>query len=126
MRRLLHAGYSDEQSGAIMTFLERIMALPDEVEARLEQEFADAEGTTMAQLMNRWERRGWERGVLDGRQDLLLELLAQQCAPLPPEIVDQVRSLPEAQLTALGQALLRFSSLDQLTAWLVDHAPGER
>lgn len=119
MRRLLRAGYTDEQSDAVLTFLERAMALPEAVEAQLEAELIE-EGTPMAQLMNRWERRGWERGLTEGQQVLILQLLERQCGPLSPTMVGQVQTLPEEALIALGQALPRFASLADLESWLAE------
>ncbi len=134
MRRLLRAGYTDQQSNAVLTFLERIMALPEDVEASLEAEFAETEGTTMTQLMNRWARRGWEQGLSEGRtegrtegqQELVLGLLEQQCGPLPPTIVEQVRRLPGGQIAALGRALLRFGTIAEVEGWLAAQPSADR
>jgi hypothetical protein len=37
------------------------------------------------------------------------------------DIQGQVRALPEAELQALGEALLDFSSLAELKRWLKSH-----
>ena len=36
MRRLARAGYTYEQISAVMTFLDGVIALPEEIEARVE------------------------------------------------------------------------------------------
>jgi flagellar biosynthesis/type III secretory pathway protein FliH len=134
---LLRAGYTNEQSDAVLMFLERAMALPDEVEAQLEAELAE-EGVTMAEMTHRWERRGWERGWergrdegrtegrTEGQRDLILQLLAQQCGPLSATLTEQLGTLPEAELSELGRALLRFNNLADLEAWLAERVPASR
>jgi hypothetical protein len=37
---------------------------------------------------------------------------------LSAEIIAQIEALPLAKLDGLGEALLRFSSLDNLVSWL--------
>ena len=66
LRRLARAGYTYEQISAVLTFLDRAVALPEGLEARIEAELAELEGTSMPQLMSRWEARVLERGRVGG------------------------------------------------------------
>jgi hypothetical protein len=126
MRRLARAGYTYEQISAVLTFLDQVLVLPEEIEARIEAELAELEGATMPQLMSRWEAEALQLREQRGRQDLILDLLTDQCGPLPEEAVAQVRELSPEQLSDLGRALLRFGALDDLTAWLAAHSPASR
>jgi hypothetical protein len=137
MRRLIRAGYTYEQISAVMTFLDGVMALPEEVEARVEAALAESEGTTMPEVMSRWEARvlrrgqdqgraeGQQLGRMEGQQALVLMLLERQCGTLPDDVAERVRGLSPEQLGDLGLALLRFSQLGDLTAWLDANAPAE-
>lgn len=127
LRRLARAGYTYEQIGALLTFLDGVIALPEEVEARVEAQLAEEEGNVMPEVMSRWEARVLQRGQDQGRAEerltLILRLLEQQCGTLSEEIAARVRDLSPEQQTDLGLALLRFSQLTDLTAWLSENAP---
>jgi hypothetical protein len=114
VRRLARAGYTYEQISAVMTFLDGVVALPEEVEARVEAELAASEGTAMPEVMSRWEARVMRRG----QQSFVLMLLERQCGTLPDDVAERVRDLSSEQLAGLGLALPSFSQLVDLTAWL--------
>ncbi len=126
LRRLLRAGYTDEQIYAVLTFLDWIIVLPEEVEARVDAELAALEGVTMVQLKPRWEtlaeQRGEQRGIVEGQRTLLLALLTERFGPPPDAVAEQIGRLPAEQLLALGQALLRFTGPADLETWLAAHA----
>jgi hypothetical protein len=126
MRRLARAGYTYEQISAVLTFLDQVVVLPEEIEMRVEAELAELEGATMPQLMSRWEAEALQIREQRGRQALVLEQLADQCGPLPEEAAAQVRELSPDQLYDLGRALLRFGSLADLVTWLAAHPDPSR
>jgi predicted transposase/invertase (TIGR01784 family) len=61
---------------------------------------------------------GEQRGRTEGERSLVLRLLARRLGPLPSDVEAQVQALTLPQLEALGEALLDFSQLSDLTAWL--------
>ena len=56
-----------------------------------------------------------------GESILVLRQLARQLGQVAPEVRSQIQQLPVAQLEELGEALLDFSSTQELTDWLQDH-----
>ncbi len=54
----------------------------------------------------------------EGERSLILRLLTRRVGELPQEVREQVESLPLEQLENLGEALLDFTSLADLQAWL--------
>lgn len=68
------------------------------------------------------ERQGEQIGKLNGRQDLVLQLLARQVGKISAEVERQVRSLSSEQLGSLGEAILDFRSLGDLLTWLQNSA----
>jgi predicted transposase YdaD len=68
------------------------------------------------------ERQGEQIGKLNGRQDLVLQLLARQVGKISGEVERQVRSLSSEQLGSLGEALLDFRSMGDLLTWLQNSA----
>jgi hypothetical protein len=63
-------------------------------------------------------REAEARGVQQGRIETVLRLLTRRCGALDAALTEQVRHLPTPQLDALTEALLDFSSSDDLRTWL--------
>ncbi|WP_083636736.1 DUF4351 domain-containing protein [Leptolyngbya sp. 'hensonii'] len=68
------------------------------------------------------EEIGFEGGIQQGRQEearsLILRLLHRRLGELPEASRGQIEGLSVAQLEALGEALLDFTHLSHLEAWL--------
>jgi len=54
----------------------------------------------------------------EGEATLVLRLLVRRLGQVAPELRAQIQQLPVAQLEELGEALLDFSSAQDLTDWL--------
>ena len=75
------------------------------------------------------EAIGFERGIQQGRQEgrqeerrsLISLLLEQKMGQLPDGLRDRLAQLNLTQLEALAIALLNFSTLSELGAWLQSH-----
>lgn len=63
------------------------------------------------------ERIGYERG----QQELVLRQLQKRVGELPEDVKKQVQSLSLQDLEALGEALLDFTTMDDLLNWLQAH-----
>ena len=65
---------------------------------------------------------GQAKGRTEGQRTLVLRQLTRKVGPLAPELQARVAALdPEALLT-LSEALLDFTSMADLTAWLTEQA----
>jgi predicted transposase/invertase (TIGR01784 family) len=64
------------------------------------------------------EQRGRTEGRTEEARSLILRQLAHRVGTLPSTVEAQVQALVLPQLEALGEALLNFSGLDDLTDWL--------
>ncbi len=72
-------------------------------------------------------QQGIQQGLQQGLQrerSLILKLLTRKVGDLAPEITNQVQELSQEQLEALHEALLDFTQVDDLAAWLVSHSAG--
>jgi predicted transposase/invertase (TIGR01784 family) len=67
-------------------------------------------------------QEGEKAGVLKGEQSLILRQLIRRLGTMSPEAESQVRSLSQAQLESLGEALLDFSESTDLVDWLNSHS----
>ena len=63
-------------------------------------------------------QEGEQRGRTEGERSLILRQLARRVGTLPADAEAQVQALALPQLEALGEALLDFTGLDDLTDWL--------
>ena len=66
--------------------------------------------------------RGIEQGVQREAKLLVFRLLNRRVGELPLQVRSQVETLPLAKLEALGEALLDFSGLPDLEAWLAQES----
>jgi len=57
----------------------------------------------------------------EGESNLVLRQLARRVGQITPEVRSHIQQLPLAQLEELGEALLDFDSMQDLTAWLQTH-----
>jgi predicted transposase YdaD len=64
------------------------------------------------------EQRGEQRGRTEGEKSLILRQLSRRVGTLPATVEAQVQALALPQLEALGEALLDFAGLDDLSEWL--------
>ncbi len=67
------------------------------------------------------EQEARQKGRQEEGASLVLRLLARRLGQVAPEVRAQIQQLPVAQLEELGEALLDFSSTQELTDWLQDH-----
>jgi predicted transposase YdaD len=77
------------------------------------------------EILQQGEQKGKAEGIAEGRTEgersLVLRLLARRVGTLPTSVAAQVQALELPQLEALGEALLDFAQLSDLTDWLNDN-----
>ncbi|NJO42182.1 MAG: DUF4351 domain-containing protein [Cyanobacteria bacterium RU_5_0] len=93
----------------------------------LEQEEQDLMAA-LSQAYLEWEQQteqrgieqGIEQGIERGERSLILRQLTRQVGELPEPVRSQIEALSIISLEPLGEALLEFSSLSDLEAWLIE------
>ena len=65
--------------------------------------------------------QGKAEGIKEGEVSLVLRLLKKRIGEINTEDESRITGLSVEQLEALGEALLDFSSRDDLTAWLANN-----
>jgi hypothetical protein len=101
----------------IAKFVDTYLRLNQEEEHQFAEELGRLEGVeqeTIMQTMTSWE----EKGYRSGETDLVLRLLKRKVGPLSPRIEEQIQALEIEQVEALGEALLDFETIADLTIWL--------
>jgi hypothetical protein len=111
---------------AILIFLGALSNLSDALLESIDQELGLTEEATMPEVLSYFERRamarGVEQGTEQGREEVVLMLLAERCGPLNAALRDQIAALSGDALMALGKALLNFAGQADLRRWLDEHA----
>jgi predicted transposase YdaD len=82
----------------------------------------ETEREDVMQIVTSWMEQGLAAGKAEGERSgevrLVLRLLARRVGTIPTSLGAQVQALELPQLEALGEALLDFSQLSDLTDWL--------
>ncbi|KOP24889.1 hypothetical protein AMR41_15745 [Hapalosiphon sp. MRB220] len=66
-------------------------------------------------------QQGIQQGRQEGEQYLILRLLNRRIGEIDASLIEQIKGLSIEQLENLGEALLDFSSVNDLEIWLNQH-----
>ncbi|NET59196.1 MAG: DUF4351 domain-containing protein [Symploca sp. SIO2E6] len=88
------------------------------------QEIAEMLGLAESIKDTRVYQEGIEQGREKEGQALVLKLLSRKVSKLPPKLESHIKALPLEKLEELAEALLDFSTLDDLSAWLQNNNLG--
>jgi len=109
-----------EKMNLIAGFVENYLTLTTKEELAFERELDklddNEQKASVMELMTSWERKGRQEGQLA----LVKRQLDRQVGRLKPEIERQVNRLSADRLGNLAEALLEFSSAEDLRRWLAD------
>ena len=99
MRRLYAHGYTRQDILDLFRFIDWVMVLPEELEARFQTELAHLEEETRMPYITSIERMGIERGRQEGEAAILRRQLTRRFGPLPTWAEDRLTqaSLPELE-----------------------------
>lgn len=76
------------------------------------------ESVIYQEIQQEAKQQGRQEGRQEGEATLVLRLLTRRFGQLTPETQLQIQQLTVAQLEELGEAMLDFSSVQDLTDWL--------
>jgi predicted transposase YdaD len=83
----------------------------------------DKSALFIQEWMAEGREEGREEGLHTGLYSLTLRLLQRVLGPLNEITQTQIQALPNDKLEALGEALLDFTTLEDLQTWLTQNAP---
>ncbi len=108
----------------ISGFIDTYLNLDESEEQAFQTELGTIESEEREQVMEivtSWMRTGIEQGRQEGLQretELIIRQLKRKIGQLTPEIEAQVKGLEIEELENLGETLLDFEQLEDLTNWL--------
>ena len=115
------------------------MILPEPAKVEFWQELKVYEEDRKMRYITSVEQIGYDRGVeaeaersrelileaqrsierlLEVQRSLLIRQLTRKIGSMPANTIDRINDLPLEQLESLGEALLDFGEIDDLTGWL--------
>jgi predicted transposase/invertase (TIGR01784 family) len=113
------------RSQLISGFVDTYLKLNVQEEQAFQVEIGTLEGTEredIMQIVTSWMEQGIAQGRTEGRTEgersLVLRQLIRKLGTLPSSVEAQVQALDLPQLEILGEALLDFAHLSDLTDWL--------
>ncbi len=139
-RALLQQGYTASEVRVLLRLMEHILRLDPVLAQRAFDQMRQVEQEVygMEHFVTSFEEIGREAGLAEGlalgriegraegqvqeRRDLVVRQLERKVGSLPLEIREQLMALTAEQLLRLSDALLDFTHMADLTAWLAQEA----
>lgn len=120
---------NEAQQQLISAFIDTYLKLDEKEKQQFEQEvqkFGKGKQEAVMELTTSWKeegiKQGLERGKLEGKLTMTLQLVAYRFGALNDQEAAQISGFDEAQLERLAQALFDFKSRDDLVIWLKQSA----
>lgn len=104
----------------ISGFVDTYLKLNPSEEIQFEQEistFTQPEQESVMQITTSWMEKGIEQGLLR-EKELIIRLLKRKLGEISSELETQIKALDIDRVEALGEALLDFDTVEDLTDWL--------
>jgi Domain of unknown function (DUF4351) len=119
---LYDRGYSQQAILDLYNFLDFMMTLPESLSQQFDTELATFEEERRMKYVTTIERRAEARGLELGEarkaRSLIQRLLTRRVGELPTSWIETIEGLAIDDLDRLGEALLDFTSLQDLEAWI--------
>ena len=114
VKRLYELGYSRSEVLNLFRFIDWVVILPEGLKRTFWDELKTYEEDRKMPYITSVEEIGYERG----ERSLILRLLNCKLGVLPDRTIDQINKLSITRLESLGEALLDFSAIEDLTTWI--------
>ncbi|BAZ11948.1 hypothetical protein NIES4071_37760 [Calothrix sp. NIES-4071] len=118
IRELYDQGLSEQDIRNLYKFIDWVMILPEGLENEFWEDFKKFEQERKMTYMTTGERIGEKRGQLNHAKSLVLRQLTRLLGEVSEQNRATIEFLTLEKLDALGEALLDFSSTDDLLRWL--------
>ncbi|NOT61726.1 MAG: DUF4351 domain-containing protein [Acidobacteria bacterium] len=124
-RRLYERGFSKRAVIGLYRFLDWVLTLPDDLAGEFEVKLTEYEEQQKMKYVTSIERHGIEKGIQRGLKmgvvDTALRQLQRRFGALDEATQSQINALPLEQAQELTVAVLDFSAVTDLKAWLQQH-----
>ncbi len=121
LQLLTSLGLNPAQIQLISGFIDTYLELNPEEQRAFAEQLAKIEPRQEEQVMEivtSWMREGIEQGKQQEALSLIVRMLTRRFGLLTPQLRSQIENLSVTQLEDLGEALLDFTAVGDLEAWL--------
>ena len=118
VQRLYERVLEEQDVVNLLAFVDWMLTLPPNLEAEFKREVQQLEAGRRMKYVTSFERSGIEIGKQQEALSMVTRLLNRRLGNIDDALLERVRSLSVEQLEALGEALLDFTSVADLTSWL--------
>ena len=134
VKRLYELGYDRSEVLNLFRFVDWVMILPEGLKRTFWDELKTYEEDRKMPYITSVEEIRYDRGLNDGKvtgkaegieeggRSLILRQLNRRIGAIPDRTIDRINKLSITRLESLGEALLDFSAIDDLTTWLQTHS----
>jgi Domain of unknown function (DUF4351) len=138
VKRLYELGYDRSEVLNLFRFVDWVMILPEGLKQTFWAELKTYEEERKMPYITSVEEIGYDRGLhvgkvegkaegieqglVQGERSIVLRLLTRRFGPLTDRTIAQITTLSTTQLESLSDALLDFSTIEDLTTWLETHS----
>jgi hypothetical protein len=121
IKRLYELDYSRSDILNLFRFVDWVMILPEGLKQTFWEELRTYEEERKMPYITSIEQIGYDRGVEQGERSLVLRQLNRRVGTIPDRTIDRINKLALTRLESLGEALLDFETIEDLTTWLDNH-----
>jgi Domain of unknown function (DUF4351)/Putative transposase, YhgA-like len=118
VQRLYQQGLEEQDIVNLLAFVDWMLTLPSDLEAEFKREVQQLEAGRRMKYVTSFERSGIEIGKQQEALSMVTRLLNRRLGNIDDTLVDRLRGLSVEELEGLGEALLDFTSVADLTNWL--------
>ena len=118
VRNLYHVGHTADTIRELFRLIDRMMQLPAGLGQRFGAELITYEQEIEMPYVTSVERFAEERGIEKGVAKVVFRQLTRRFGTLSEDLVHQIHQLSIEQIESLGESLLDFTSLTDLSRWL--------
>jgi hypothetical protein len=126
VRGLYEKGYNRQQITTLFKVIDKMMALPRELQESFDQKLRQYEEEKRMPLLSNMEERGLNRGKLENAHQWLTEIIEVRFSPISPELTQKIQDISDLeQLNQLFQRAIVSNSLEEFLkgANLLDSHP---
>ena len=125
VKRLYERGYDRSAILALFRFIDWLLILPEDYKKSFWEELRNYEENRQMPYITSVEEIGYDRGIeeanglwLERERSLIVRLLTRKVGRISAYVMAQLNCLSVDRLESLGESLLDFNSLEDLTKWL--------
>jgi hypothetical protein len=121
LQLLASLGLNPAQVQLISGFIDTYLKLNTQEEAKFQEDLArilPAQQEEVMEIVTSWMEQGLQQGKQQEAFALIIRLLTRRFGVLTPQLQERIQSLSVNQLEDLAEALLDFTSIADLEAWL--------